>query len=43
VFSFATDHEKQIGEAMVNAFSARGISSTYEVMTVENEGARVIG
>ncbi len=42
VFSFATDHEKQIGDAMVNAFSARGISSTYEIMTVENEGARVI-
>ena len=42
VFSFATDREKQIGEAMVNAFSARGISSTYEIMTVENEGAQVI-
>ncbi len=42
VFSFATDHEKQIGEAMVSAFSARGISSTYEILTVENEGARVL-
>jgi len=43
VFSFATDHEKQTGEAMVNAFSDHGITSTYEVMTVENEGALVIG
>ncbi|MGA7160449.1 MAG: homoserine kinase [Bacteroidota bacterium] len=42
VFSFATSGEKRIGEAMVNAFSARGISSTYEIMTVENKGARVI-
>src|SRR5208283_1199804 len=42
VFSFASNNEKQIGEAMVNAFSARGISSTYEVMTVENKGAEVI-
>jgi homoserine kinase len=43
VFSFTTGHEKQTGEAMVNAFSAHGITSTYEVMTVENEGALVIG
>jgi homoserine kinase len=42
VFSFATAHEKHIGEAMVNAFSTRGISSVYEIMTVENEGARII-
>ncbi len=42
VFSFATNREKQIGEAMVNMFSARGISSAYEIMTVENEGARII-
>ena len=42
VFSFATSGEKQIGEAMVNAFSAHGISSTHEIMRVENEGARVI-
>jgi homoserine kinase len=42
VFSFTTNREKEIGEAMVNAFSASGISSTYEIMTVENEGARVI-
>jgi hypothetical protein len=26
----------------VNAFSAHGKSSTYEIMTVENEGARII-
>ena len=43
VFSFTSNNEKQIGEAMVNAFSARGISSTYEIMTVENKGAEVIG
>ena len=42
VFSFATSHEKQIGEAMVNAFSPHGVSSTYEIMTIENEGARII-
>ena len=42
VFSFAKDREKQIGEAMVNAFSAYGISSKVEIMTVENEGAQVI-
>ncbi|MGA9405577.1 MAG: homoserine kinase [Bacteroidota bacterium] len=43
VFSFATSHEKEIGEAMVRTFSAGGITATYEIMTVENEGARVIG
>ncbi len=42
VFSFVTDREEQIGEAMSNAFSAHGIASTYEIMTVENGGARVI-
>ena len=42
VFSFTTNHEQEIGEAMVNAFSARGILSTYEIMTVENEGAKAI-
>ena len=42
VFSFATKDEKKIGEAMVKTFQANGKSSTYEVMTVENDGARVM-
>ncbi len=42
VFSFATKDEKKIGEAMVQAFLANGKPSTYEVMTVENDGARVM-
>jgi homoserine kinase len=42
VFSFATKGERKIGEAMVKAFLANGNSSTYEVMTVENDGARVV-
>jgi len=42
VFAFATKDEKKIGEAMVKAFLANGKSSTYEVMTVENDGARVM-
>jgi homoserine kinase len=43
VFSFTTNNEKQIGEAMVKAFSANGKPSTFEIMTIENEGARIIG
>ena len=43
VFSFATSHEKEIGEAMVRTFSAGGITATYEIMAIENEGARIIG
>lgn len=42
VFSFATKDEKKIGEAMVKAFLANGKPSTYEVMTVENDGARIM-
>jgi homoserine kinase len=42
VFSFATKDEKKIGDAMVKAFLANGKPSTYEVMTVENDGARVL-
>ena len=42
VFSFATKDEKKIGEAMVKAFHANGKPSTYEIMTVENDGARVL-
>ena len=42
VFSFATKDERKIGEAMVKAFLANGNSSTYEVMTVENDGARTM-
>ena len=42
VFSFATEHTKEVGEAMVDAFSARGISSKCEIMRVENEGAQVV-
>ncbi|HTR82447.1 MAG TPA: homoserine kinase [Bacteroidota bacterium] len=41
VFSFATKNERQIGEAMVQAFSHHKISSTCEIMEIENEGARV--
>ncbi|HTY10425.1 MAG TPA: homoserine kinase [Bacteroidota bacterium] len=43
VFSFATKNQKEIGAAMVKAFSSQGISSSYEMMIVENEGARVVG
>jgi homoserine kinase len=42
VFSFVTKDEKKIGEAMVKAFLANGKPSTYEVMTVENDGARIM-
>lgn len=42
VFSFATKDEKKIGDAMVKAFAANGKPSAYEVMTVENDGARVM-
>jgi homoserine kinase len=42
VFSFATKDEKKIGDAMVKAFQTNGKPSTYEVMTVENDGARVM-
>ena len=42
VFSFATKDEKKIGEAMVKAFLANGKPSTYEIMAVENDGARVM-
>jgi len=42
VFSFATKDEKKIGDAMVKAFLANGKPSSYEIMTVENEGARIM-
>lgn len=42
VFSFATKDERKIGDAMVKAFLANGRPSTYEVMTVENDGARIM-
>lgn len=42
VFSFATKNEKKIGDAMVKAFLANGKPSTYEIMTVENDGARTM-
>ena len=42
VFSFATKDEKKIGEAMVKAFLTNGKPSTYEIMTVENDGARTL-
>ena len=42
VFSFATKDEKKIGDAMVKGFLANGKSSTYEIMTVENDGARTL-
>ncbi len=42
VFSFATKDEKKIGDAMVKAFLVNGKPSTYEVMTVENDGARTM-
>ncbi len=43
VFSFATGREKEIGDAMVRAFSGHGITSTVEFMKIENEGAQVAG
>ena len=43
VFAFTTKNERQIGEAMVNAFSSYGKASTCEIMHVENEGVRIVG
>lgn len=42
VFSFATENETKIGESMEKAFAAHGMFSTYEIMTIENEGARIV-
>jgi homoserine kinase len=39
VFCFALSNEEAIGEAMAHAFRAKGLSSTLELMTVENDGA----
>jgi homoserine kinase len=41
VFSFATENESRIGEAMVRAFAKSGQESTCEIMAVENDGACV--
>lgn len=39
VFSFARSNETEIGEAMRAAFARHGLSSSVEVMAVENDGA----
>ena len=43
VFSFATENMQEIGEAMEKAFAAHGKMAKYEIMTIENTGARVVG
>ena len=42
VFAFATQNEDQIGRAMEKAFASHGKFATYEIMTIENDGARVV-
>ncbi|HLP14855.1 MAG TPA: homoserine kinase [Bacteroidota bacterium] len=39
VFCFATSNEEAIGQAMSREFAVHGLSSTVEVMSVENDGA----
>ncbi len=43
VFSFATGNMQEIGEAMEKAFAAHGKMAKYDIMTIENNGARVVG
>jgi len=43
VFSFATENMQEIGMAMEKAFAAHGKMGKYEIMTIENTGARVVG
>ncbi|HTX19758.1 MAG TPA: homoserine kinase [Bacteroidota bacterium] len=43
VFCFATEKLDAIGAAMEKAFAAHGKMAKYEIMTIENEGARIVG
>ncbi len=42
VFCFTVSNENEIGKAMVKAFATHKSEASYEVMNIENEGARVI-
>ena len=42
VFAFATQNEDRIGRAMEKAFASHGKFATYDIMTIENKGARVV-
>jgi homoserine kinase len=42
VFCFAVSNQKEIGAAMVQAFATQKSEASYEMMNIENEGARVI-
>jgi homoserine kinase len=42
VVAFTLKNEEQIGKAMVSAFAKHDVKASYQVLTVENEGAVVM-